>query len=93
VDHVPCLQAWQESLGGITYPLCSDFWPHGAVAEKFGVFREDGTSERALFIVDEEGIIQYIDVHDIDDQPDNEILFDELKKLSKITGTRRNAPG
>ncbi|HBX68522.1 MAG TPA: hypothetical protein DEH25_03835, partial [Chloroflexi bacterium] len=31
VDHVPCLQAWAESLGGISYPLMSDFWPHGAV--------------------------------------------------------------
>lgn len=81
MDHVPCLQAWQESLGGINYPLCSDFWPHGVVAEKFGVFRDDGTSERAIFIVDEQGIIRYIDIHDIDDQPDNEILFDELKKL------------
>lgn len=68
-------------MGGITYPLCSDFWPHGAIAEQFGVFRSDGTSERAIFIIDEQGIIQYIDIHDKDDQPDNEILFDALKKL------------
>jgi len=35
-----------------------------------------------MFIVDKEGIIQYIDIHDIDDQPDNDILFAELEKLN-----------
>ena len=81
VDHIPCLTAWAESLGGIHYNLLSDFWPHGAVAKKYGVMRDDGRSERAIFIVDKEGIIRYIDIHDIDDQPDNEVLLNELKKI------------
>jgi arsenate reductase-like glutaredoxin family protein len=81
IDHVPCLVAWAESLGGISYPLLSDFWPHGSTAQKYGVFREDGRSERALFIVDKEGIIQYVDVHDIDEQPDNEELFRVLRQM------------
>jgi len=59
----------------------SDFWPHGAVAEKYGVLREEGNSERAIFIIDVEGIIRYIDIHDIDEQPDNEVLLNELKKI------------
>jgi glutaredoxin len=76
--------AWAESLGGINYPLLSDFWPHGAVAEKYGVLRsEDGKTERAIFIIDKEGIIQYIDIKDwIDDQPSNEVLFEELKRIT-----------
>ena len=82
VDHIPCLQAWQESIGGISYPLCSDFWPHGAVADKFGVLRAEGISERAIFIIDSEGIIQYIDIHDIDNQPDNEEIFAVLRQLN-----------
>ena len=82
IDHVPCLVAWAESLGGISYPLLSDFWPHGAVAEEYGVLRaQEGRSERALFIVDMEGIVQYVDVHDIDDQPDNEEVFKVLRRL------------
>lgn len=81
VDSIPCLQAWAESLGGINYPLLSDFWPHGAVAKKYGVLRAEGKSERAIFIIDKEGIIRYIDIHDIDEQPDNEVLLDELKKI------------
>jgi len=81
VDHVPCLKAWAESLGGISFPLLSDFWPHGAVAQKFGVLRGEGYTERALFIVDENGIVRYVDIHDIDDQPDNEELFQILRQL------------
>jgi glutaredoxin len=81
VDHIPCLQAWAESLGGISYPLLSDFWPHGAVAQQYGVLREDGRSERALFIVDKEGSIRYVDIHDIDEQPNNEELFQVLRQL------------
>ncbi len=74
VDHIPCLKAWAESLGGITYPLLSDFWPHGAVAEQYGVLRKEGYTERALFVIDKQGIIRYIDIHDIDQQPDNNEL-------------------
>ncbi len=81
VDHVPCLVAWSESLKGINYPLLSDFWPHGAVAQKYGVLRTDGKSERALFIIDREGMIRYKDIHDIDNQPDNEELLAVLRAL------------
>ncbi len=68
-------------MGGITYPLLSDFYPHGKVAQKYGVLRTDGTSERAIFVIDRHGIIRYVDVHDIDDQPDNEVLFQVLGEL------------
>lgn len=82
VDSVPSHEAWQKSLGGITYPLCSDFWPHGEVAQKYGVLRDEGYSERALFVIDKEGIIRFIDVHPIDEQPDNEIIYEVLRKLA-----------
>ncbi len=88
VDSVPSHEAWQKSIGGISYPLCSDFFPHGEVAKKFGVLRDKdpdapafGASERALFIIDKEGIVRFIDVHPIDEQPDNEELFEVLRKL------------
>lgn len=83
VDHIPCLQAWAESLGGITYPLLSDFWPHGSVAELYGVMRkEDGHSERALFVIDAHGFIRYIDIHPIDDRPDNDVLRQVLRDIN-----------
>jgi glutaredoxin len=86
VDSVPCLKAWAESLGGITYPLLSDFYPHGGVARKFGVLRKEGYTERAIFIMDKEGIIRYVDVHDIDSQPDNDVLFQVLGEVDPQAG-------
>ncbi len=82
VDSVPSHVAWAKSLGGISYHLLSDFHPIGEVAKSYGVWREaDGISERALFVVDKEGKIAYKDIHEISDQPDNEELFDVLKRL------------
>jgi glutaredoxin len=88
VDSVPCLKAWAENLGGINFPLLSDFYPHGQVAESFGVFRSEGYSERAIFVIDRWGIIRYIDIHDIDQQPDNEVLFRVLESLAPGVASR-----
>jgi glutaredoxin len=93
IDHVPCLVAWAESLGGITYPLLSDFWPHGAVCEQYGVFREaEGRSERAIFVIDKRGIIRYIDIHDIDHQPDNDVVLDVLRRIDPEAAARNPLP-
>lgn len=81
IDSIPCNTAWAKSLGGITYDLLSDFEPKGEVARKYGALRPEGYSERALFVVDKEGKIAYKDIHDISDQPDNEVIFDVLRKL------------
>ena len=94
IDHVPCLTAWAESLGGITYPLLSDFWPHGAVCEQYGVFREaEGRSERAIFVIDKTGTIRYIDIHDIDHQPDNDVVLDVLRRIDPEAAARNPLPG
>lgn len=74
-------------MGGINFPLLSDFWPHGEVAKKYGVLREDGRSERAIFIIDEDGVIQYIDIHDIDDQPSNDELMKEIARINPEAAT------
>jgi glutaredoxin len=93
VDHVPCLQAWAESLGGIDYPLLSDFWPHGAVAVKYGVLLPDGRSERAIFLIDKNGITRYIDIHDIDEQPDNDVLRAEIRKMDPEAAANESTLG
>ncbi len=81
MDSTACLKAWAESLGGITYPLLSDFFPHGQVAQLYGVLRREGFTERAIFVVDKQGIVRYVDVHDISDQPNNDELFQVLAGL------------
>ncbi len=83
---MPCLKAWAESLGGISFPLLSDFSPLGAVARRYGVKRKEGFSERAIFVLDKYGIIRYIDIHDIKDRPKNKILLAELKKVIQLEG-------
>jgi peroxiredoxin (alkyl hydroperoxide reductase subunit C) len=83
VDNLPTLHAWTQEMGGLWFPVLSDFWPHGATAERYGVLRSDGMSERAIFIVDKQGVIRYIDVHDINQRPLLEVLVQELEKLGK----------
>jgi glutaredoxin len=81
IDHLPCLKAWAESLGGVSYPLLSDFWPHGRIAEMFGVLRPEGYSERAIFVIDRQGILCSMEVYPIDLRPDNQALWNTLEKL------------
>jgi peroxiredoxin (alkyl hydroperoxide reductase subunit C) len=83
VDNIPTLFAWTNQMGQLWFPVLSDFWPHGAVAKRYGVLRSDGMSERALFIIDKKGMIRYIDVHDINKRPPLEDLMGVLEKLKK----------
>jgi peroxiredoxin (alkyl hydroperoxide reductase subunit C) len=81
VDNVPTLYAWTKQMGGFWYPVVSDFWPHGAVAEEYGVLRTDGPAERAIIIVDKEGIIRFAHVEDINRRPELEMLINALKEI------------
>lgn len=83
VDNIPTLFAWTNQMGSLWFPVLSDFWPHGAVAKKYGVLRSDGVSERALFVIDKKGTIRYIDVHDINKRPPLEDLVGALEKLNQ----------
>jgi len=81
VDNIPTLYAWTKQMGKLWFSVLSDFWPHGAAAERYGVLRSDGVTERALFVIDKAGIIQYIHVADINVRPKLEDLVTALEKL------------
>jgi len=83
VDNIPTLFAWTNQMGKLWFPVLSDFWPHGSMADRYGVLRSDGLSERAIFVIDKEGIIRYIGVGDINKRPRLEILVKELERLEK----------
>ena len=83
VDNIPTLYAWTKQMGNLWFKVLSDFWPHGAVAGKYGVLRSDGVSERALFVIDKKGIIQAIHVSDINIRHDLEWCATELEKLAR----------
>jgi peroxiredoxin (alkyl hydroperoxide reductase subunit C) len=84
VDSIPALSAWTRQMGSeLWFPVLSDFWPHGAVAAKFGLLRKDGVSERALIFIDKQGVIRDIVVSDINKRPDLERCAIALDKLDK----------
>jgi len=76
VDTVPSKKAWAKELGITATKLLSDFWPHGAVAKSYGIFRDKvGTSERANIVIDENGAVVFVKVYEISQLPDiNEII-------------------
>ena len=82
VDNIPTLYAWTGKMGKLWFPVLSDFWPHGAVADSYGVLRSNGTAERAIFIIDTKGIIRYINVNDINRRPPLDEIMAALKKLN-----------
>jgi len=83
VDNIPTLHAWTRQMGKLWFEVLSDFWPHGAVAAKYGVLRSDGLSERALIFIDKAGIISAILVMDINRRPDLVACATELKKMKR----------
>jgi peroxiredoxin len=76
VDSVPCKKAWARELGISKTSLLADFWPHGQVAKAFGIFREnDGYSERANVLLNENQEVIWVKVYPIPQLPDvNEII-------------------
>jgi peroxiredoxin len=81
-DNIPSLYAWTRQMGGVWFPVLSDFYPHGKAASAYGLLRSDGTAERTEIIIDTNGVIRDIKVHDINAKPDLERLIKALDKLN-----------
>ncbi len=82
IDPQPAKTAWAKTLAPISFDLLSDFYPHGEIAQRYGVFRpKEGFSERAVFVVDKQGTIAWAKTYDIPEQPNNEDVLGALKKL------------
>lgn len=87
IDSIPSHIEWRKKeIGPVKVPLCSDFYPHAEVTQKFDVLREGtpvpGISERAAFIVDKAGKIAFARVYPIDQLPDIDELIRALKGLA-----------
>ena len=82
LDANPSKKAWADALGGISYDLLSDVQPHGRVAAAYGVMRDDGLAERAVFVVDKAGVIRWATRYDMDQQPDVEELLGAIRSLA-----------
>jgi len=82
VDSVWCHAAFVADRK-LHFPLLADFEPKGGVARQYGVYREaDGTSERALFVVDAAGVLRWSFVSPIAVNPGADGIFDALEALT-----------
>ena len=84
VDSVPCKKAWAESLKITETRLLSDFWPHGKVAQLYGLFRDaNGFAERSNVLIDEKQAVVFVKVYPIHSIPDIGEILGVLKGLKK----------
>jgi peroxiredoxin len=69
VDNTWSLEEFAKQTGA-QFPLLADFYPHGKVAETYGVLLPNGVAERAVIGIDKQGVVRYIDVHAILEVPE-----------------------
>jgi peroxiredoxin len=82
VDSIPCKKAWAESLEIISTSLLSDFWPHGGVANLYGIFKDkEGIAARSNVLVDENGKVAFVKVYETSQLPDMAEIVDVIKNL------------
>ena len=82
VDSPQVHKAWANDQG-YDFPMLAGFWPHGAVAQEYGVFHEQaGAAIRGTFIIDKQGVVVWKVVHEIPDSRDH----DEYKKVLASLG-------
>ena len=80
IDSYPSKNAWAKELGIAKVKLLADFWPHGKVAQDYGLFREEqGFSERANVLIDEAGKVVWIKVYEIPELPDIEEVLAKVR--------------
>ena len=86
VDGVWCHLAFSKEKN-LKIPLLADFEPKGEVAKKYGVYRKkDGIAERALFLLDKDGIIRYSYVSPIGVNPGADGVLKALESISTVRG-------
>ena len=82
IDPQPSKTAWAQTLGSLSFDLLSDSYPHGEVAQKYGVFRQkEGFSERAVFVIGKDGLVKWSKTYDIPEHPDNADVLAALNGL------------
>lgn len=92
VDGVWCHAAFAEQRR-LHFPLLADFEPKGEVARRYGVYRDhDGLCERALFVIDGQGIIRWSFVSPLGINPGADGILDALAKLADAAPSAGERP-
>jgi peroxiredoxin len=86
VDGVWCHEAYAKARN-LEFPLLADFEPKGEVSRKYGAYRaQDGFSERALFVLDGNGVIRWSYLSDVTQNPGADGILAALEELSQPAG-------
>lgn len=81
VDGAWCHTAFTKN-SNLHFPLLSDFEPKGAVAQSYGAYRkQDGICERALFVIDKNGVIAWSYLSPIAENPGADGILEALEAL------------
>jgi peroxiredoxin len=81
VGPPPTHKIW-ATQSGFTFPVLSDFWPHGAVSQAYGVFNDDaGFSNRGTFVIDRTGVIRFAEMKQPGEARDQALWTDALAAL------------
>jgi alkyl hydroperoxide reductase subunit AhpC len=85
VDSIMNTTAWERAIGPFEFPMCSDFWPHGEVSERYGLLRKSGeaasASERAVLILDRSGSMVFRKTYGPDEVAPVEEVLTVLEKI------------
>jgi peroxiredoxin len=88
VESIMNTTAWEREIGPFDFPICSDFWPHGEVAEKYGVLQREGKTAgacgRAIFVVDKNGTVLFRKSYGVEEAP----KLDEILEVLRGIGVR-----
>jgi peroxiredoxin (alkyl hydroperoxide reductase subunit C) len=81
VGPPPTHKIWATE-SGFTFPVLSDFWPHGAVAQAYGVFNSDaGFANRGTFVIDRSGVVRFAEMNEPGEARDQKVWTDALSAL------------
>lgn len=81
VGPPPTHKIWATE-SGFLFPVLSDFWPHGAVSQAYGVFNDEtGFSNRGTFVIDRSGIIRFAEMKQPGEARDQQLWLDALAAL------------
>ncbi|MEV6599250.1 peroxiredoxin [Actinoplanes sp. NPDC051346] len=83
VDSAYSHKIWAEKEG-YDFPLLADFWPHGGVAQAYGIFNEEaGFANRGTFVIDKAGVVRFAEQYGPGDRRDQEAW---RKALAEVVG-------
>ncbi len=93
VDGVWCHLAYSQARK-LRFPLLADFEPKGAVAQSYGAYRKrDGVCDRALFVLDESGIVRWSYVSPANVNPGADGILSALERLAAKKISQPDQPG